>query len=260
MVSAVCPNCHILLVETPIGTGTQNGAANLTGIMAQAAQTAASFHPVAFSVSLGWTEDPQHAAQWNIPGTAITVASGDFGYFPQVTQGLANSSPADYNTVIAVGGTSLLRDTTKPRGWSETAWIDAGSGCTALITKASYQTPDLCNGNRLQADVSADSDIRTGVLVYMGSLGNQIPGGANGWHLVGGTSAAAPIVASIYALGGHATGGAQSIYAAAGSPALNDITTGSNGTGCNPAALCNGGPGLDGPTGLGTPNGIAAFH
>jgi hypothetical protein len=39
---------------------------------------------------------------------------------------------------------------------------------------------------------------------------------------------------------------------------LNDITSGSNGS-CSPASLCTAGPGYDGPTGLGTPNGLAAF-
>lgn len=41
------------------------------------------------------------------------------------------------------------------------------------------------------------------------------------------------------------------------SGALHDITSGSNGT-CTPAYLCTAGTGYDGPTGLGTPNGILA--
>jgi len=39
---------------------------------------------------------------------------------------------------------------------------------------------------------------------------------------------------------------------------LNDVTTGSNGT-CSPAYLCTASSGYDGPTGLGTPSGTAAF-
>jgi hypothetical protein len=40
--------------------------------------------------------------------------------------------------------------------------------------------------------------------------------------------------------------------------ALFDVTSGSNGT-CSPGYLCTAGAGYDGPTGLGTPNGTAAF-
>jgi len=38
---------------------------------------------------------------------------------------------------------------------------------------------------------------------------------------------------------------------------LSDVTSGSNGS-CG-TCLCTGGTGFDGPTGLGTPNGIGAF-
>jgi hypothetical protein len=40
--------------------------------------------------------------------------------------------------------------------------------------------------------------------------------------------------------------------------ALNDVTSGSNGN-CGGSYLCTGATGYDGPTGLGTPNGAAAF-
>ena len=36
------------------------------------------------------------------------------------------------------------------------------------------------------------------------------------------------------------------------------MTSGSNGS-CSPTYLCTAGPGYDGPTGLGTPNGVAAY-
>jgi len=39
---------------------------------------------------------------------------------------------------------------------------------------------------------------------------------------------------------------------------LSDVTSGSNGS-CG-TCLCTGGTGFDGPTGLGTPNGIGAFQ
>ena len=42
-----------------------------------------------------------------------------------------------------------------------------------------------------------------------------------------------------------------------GTPNLNDIQSGSNGS-CG-TYLCNAGVGYDGPTGLGTPNGTGGF-
>jgi len=39
---------------------------------------------------------------------------------------------------------------------------------------------------------------------------------------------------------------------------LFDVTSGSNGT-CSISVICNAGTGWDGPTGLGTPNGVGAF-
>jgi hypothetical protein len=82
--------------------------------------------------------------------------------------------------------------------------------------------------------------------------------GFPGWLVFGGTSASAPIIASVYGLAGNAaTIDANDFpYQHAGS--LFDVTTGSNGT-CSPAQLCTARAGWDGPTGLGTPNGTGAF-
>jgi hypothetical protein len=80
--------------------------------------------------------------------------------------------------------------------------------------------------------------------------------GADGWVQVGGTSASAPIVASVYALAGN-TGSIDPSYPYAHSSALNDVTSGKNGD-CG-TYLCTAGKGYDGPTGLGTPKGTGAF-
>ncbi len=78
--------------------------------------------------------------------------------------------------------------------------------------------------------------------------------GADGWVQVGGTSASSPIIASVFALAG--TTSPSLPYANPG--ALFDVTSGSNGS-CGGSYLCTAGPGYDGPTGLGTPNGTGAF-
>jgi subtilase family serine protease len=81
----------------------------------------------------------------------------------------------------------------------------------------------------------------------------------NGWGVVGGTSASAPIIGGVYALAGNAaTVNYPSSLAYSNSAALHDVTSGSNGS-CGGSYLCTAGPGYDGPTGLGTPNGTGAF-
>ena len=143
-------------------------------------------------------------------------------------------------------------------GWSETAWSGAGSGCSAYVPQPSWQSSlGLAGcGNRMVADVSAVADPATGVAVY-DSYGYQ---GRKGWFVVGGTSASAPIVAGVYGLAGNATTAAASYasYPYAHSTALFDIVRGSNGS-CGGSFLCTAVSGYDGPTGLGSPNGINAF-
>ncbi len=162
--------------------------------------------------------------------------------------------PAASPGVTAVGGTSLVRDSSA-RGWAETVWAGAGSGCSRVEAKPAWQADPGC-AKRAVADVSAVADPNTGVAAYDTYQ-------AGGWQVFGGTSVASPIIAATYALAGapHAgTDPAQYPYDAAmvDPSTLNDVTSGSNGS-CQPAYLCTGGPGYDGPTGLGTPHGVGAF-
>jgi subtilase family serine protease len=82
--------------------------------------------------------------------------------------------------------------------------------------------------------------------------------------VIGGTSAATPIVAGIYALAGNgkllSSTFARSIYIAGGSRSLNPVTKGSNGS-CPHVYeyICRAGVGYNGPAGWGTPSGVGAF-
>jgi subtilase family serine protease len=233
MVSAICPNCHILLVEA-----SSNSFANLGA----AVNYAASRGAVAISNSYGGGEfsgEASYEAPYNHPGIAVTVSSGDGGYGVEF--------PAASRYVTAVGGTSLARASTA-RGWAETAWSGAGSGCSAYIPKPSWQTDGGC-AQRTVADVAAVADPSTGVAVYDTYR-------EGGWLVFGGTSVAAPIIASVYALAGNTAGYGSYPYSYTGS--LFDVTSGSNGS-CGGSYLCTGGTGYDGPTGLGTPNGTSGF-
>jgi len=234
MVSATCPTCHILLVEA-----SSNSFSNL----ATAVNYAASQGVAAISNSYGGS-DSAETSQYNHPGIAITASSGDSGY--------GIESPASYPHVIGVGGTSLTR-ASNTRGWSETAWSGAGSGCSTLNAKPSWQTSvTQCSGDAV-ADVSAVADPNTGVSVY-----DTTPyQGLSGWEGWGGTSVASPIIASVYALSGN-TAGYPASYTWSHASGLFDVTSGSNGS-CSPTIWCHAATGWDGPTGLGTPNGTSAF-
>jgi subtilase family serine protease len=95
------------------------------------------------------------------------------------------------------------------------------------------------------------ADPATGVAVYQTY-------GASGWSVYGGTSAAAPIIAAVYALAGTPSSSSYpASFPYAHTSSLFDITSGSNGS-CG-APICKAGTSWDGPTGLGTPNGTTAF-
>jgi subtilase family serine protease len=237
MISAICPSCHIIYVGANSASFADLGAA---------VDTAARLGAKVISNSYGGPEfstEASIASHYSHPGVAITVSSGDNGYGVQ--------APAAFNTVTAVGGTTLTLNTNGTRA-SETVWSGAGSGCSAYITKPTWQVDTLC-ANRTVADVAAVADPATGVAVY-DSYGSHR--GAN-WYVFGGTSVAAPIIGAVYALSGKTAGVPASLaYAKAGS--LFDVTSGSNGS-CGGTYLCTGGSGYDGPTGNGTPNGAGAF-
>ena len=171
------------------------------------------------------------------------MSSGDNGYGVEF--------PAASRYVTAVGGTSLKR-ASNARGFTETVWSGAGSGCSAYIPKPSWQTDAGC-GNRTVSDVSAVADPNTGVAVY--DTYRLHPGG---WLVFGGTSVSAPIIASVYALAGNANSVNYGSFSYSHTSSLFDVLSGSNGS-CGGSYLCTGLSGFDGPTGNGTPNGTTAF-
>ena len=240
MVSAICPNCHILLVESD-----DNSLANLGA----AVNRAVALGAMAVSNSYGGGEysgeSSDSAAYYNHPGVAVTASSGDSGYGVEF--------PAASNTVTSVGGTTLNQSTnTGTRNATETAWSGAGSGCSAYVAKPSWQADSGCS-RRTVADVSAVADPNTGVWVY------DTYGGDPGWMVFGGTSVASPIVASIEALAGQpGATDTPAAYPYSHTASLFDIVSGSNGS-CGGTYLCTAVAGYDGPTGLGTPNTSAAF-
>ena len=260
MVSAICPNCRILLVEASFDPANipeqyNPGIAQFSAAENSAVALGAKF----VSNSWGGPEsfaDQAYNAAFRHPGVAITVAAGDAGY--------GVSYPASTQFVTSVGGTSLVPASGKSRGWTESAWSGTGSGCSAIQAKPAWQAVDDTSPNgcltRTDNDVSAVADPNTGVWIYdtYPYLGQTLD-----WESVGGTSAASPIIAAVYALAGTPKSGtypASYLYQAGHAAHLYPATGGTNGW-CETfrAYLCHGETGYDGPTGLGTPDGITAF-
>ncbi|MBV9647160.1 MAG: peptidase S8 [Candidatus Eremiobacteraeota bacterium] len=239
MVSAICPKCHIMLVES-----NDNFFNNLGSAVDRAARLGANTISNSYSAKGNYRAGGA-SIYYDHPGIIILVASGDTGYGPSI--------PGGYPSTISVGGTSLHKGG-GTRGWTETVWGGTGSGCDTHQAKPVWQTHRDCRG-RIQNDVAAVADPSTGVAVrdtYQ----------APGWIVVGGTSVATPLLAGVYGLAANerTLNVAQSLYTH--KKDLYDITSGSNGT-CTPPAgrayLCTAEVGFDGPTGNGTPNGIGAF-
>jgi hypothetical protein len=292
---AVCQNCHILLVEAATDLFTGLDAAEETA----AARIEAASKQGEISNSWGGPEPAVDLSAFDHPGIVITASAGDAGYLNWEEAGKSEEEgyfdgpdyPASSPNVVAVGGTSL--SLSKQHEWAgESVWNDedgaGGGGCSARFNAPHWQLLASgwasvgCGSERAVADVSADADPNTGVAVYdsvpepEGKAGEAAPE----WTQIGGTSVASPIVASAFALAGGAHGvpyPAATLYAHADSAALHDVVTGGNGEcdgvyagSCSGSlaspldcgafnTICNAGPGYDGPTGVGTPDGLTAF-
>ena len=244
MASAICPLCNIVLVEATNDSG--------TGLYA-AENTAAS---MAGYISNSWggpessTDASLDSSNFNHPGDVITASAGDsdFGVI----------YPAASPNVVSVGGTRLSTAVELAR--LERVSVEhqqpaRAPGRAALPSSRmpSWQTALHLSGcsKRVDNDVAADADPNTGVAVYDTSNGN------GGWNEVGGTSASSPMLAAMFALAGSpGTTPADDIYTHTGS--FFDVTTGNDGA-CSPAYLCTAETGYDGPTGIGTPDGIGGL-
>ena len=240
-VSALCPNCHLVLVES-----SDNSTANLDAGIAAAQSLGAN------QISNSWSANSSTATGVGIfPGQTVVAATGDHGYPGAGT----DAYPAAFPGVTAAGGTTLSAANTAGnlRGFSESAWSlnssgtgwGGTSGCDLNELKPAWQSDTGCTG-RAYADLSADANPNTGLTVY--------DSGSGGWLQMGGTSLATPLIAAFEAVTG--VNGTSAQWAYADSAGLNDPTTGSTGTCAGAIAyICNAQAGYDGPTGIGSISG-----
>ncbi|HKT03125.1 MAG TPA: carboxypeptidase regulatory-like domain-containing protein, partial [Rugosimonospora sp.] len=239
-VSAACPNCDILLVQS-----TTPGLDDLGAGVDTAVRLGAKYISNSYGLSIEDSTETAYDHYYDHPGVVVTASSGDTGN--------QEIWPAANPNVVAVGGTRLTRDASTARGWTESAWSGGGSGCSPYEPQPVFQAglATACP-RRAEADLAADADPRSGLAVY-DTLGYP------GWNQVGGTSLASPLIAAAYALAGPPVAGTYPVsypYLNQGN-GLFDVVTGGNGPCGN--VLCTAGTGWDGPTGLGTPDGAGGL-
>jgi hypothetical protein len=296
MARAICHNCHIVLLEaaspaySELETAEDTAAdtlhateiSNSWGGPEPRSDNEAFNHP---GIPITGASGDNGYLNWDEYDTRHETGSP---YFDGVNY------PASSPHVISVGGTRLEL-TTESTWLSESVWNSegaGGSGCSASLPAPEWQLEvsdwaqvGCSDGRRASNDIAADAEPATGVNVYdstpypietkPGVTISEPPD----WTPVGGTSVASPIIASMFALVGGAHGvayPAQTLYSHLGTPALHDVTSGGTGEcddnyekcsgslasplDCGEAALiCNATTGYDGPTGVGTPDGLAAF-
>ena len=208
-------------------------------------------------------------------GLSVFAASGDSGSadckpFTNSTAATVDY-PASDPAVTGVGGTTLRigqsganRETT----WGgSSASSGGGGGVSHHFEMEDWQTglgvvePAACGqpvvSCREVPDIALDGNPNTGYVVRVTSSGSSV------WGQVGGTSAAAPLMAAITAVansasvaaGGHALGPANE-FLYAHPEIFHDVTLGTNGIAGADLAY-SAGAGYDMATGLGSPDGVA---
>ncbi len=268
MVSAICPNCKIVLVQT-----NDNYNSSLYAGVKTAGRLGAKY----IGASWGGPESGGDNPIFHQHGVVIVAAAGDNGGGGRYHGG--PQQPCSYTYVVCAGGTRLV-PAHNARGWSESTWNDftfdrcgygsspcgaTGSGCSRKIGKPSWQTDTECH-MRSESDVSATASLRNPVAVY-NSEESSLPCPSYCWFAFGGTSASAQIISGVYGLAGNAAtqAGAQNIWRHH-TGHINDIKVGNNvdpklGVTCASTIhyICYARAGFDGPTGWGSPKGLGAF-
>lgn len=239
--------------------------------------------PAVLSVSWGWDENQpfNNGILWSAAaidhvnqsllavaqlGITVCVSTGDDGAEAQVKDGHAHVNfPATSPYVLAVGGTTLhaRKGANGQMAVTEVVWNDGpgsggGGGVSDITPVPSWQegkVPRSINpgefAGRAIPDVAANADPNTGYLVMNGGK----------FGIVGGTSASAPLWASlitrINALTGARTGNFNALLYGSIGPAgvLRDITSGNNDTDGLLDGQFAAGPGYDACTGWGVPDG-----
>jgi kumamolisin len=211
LVHAVAPHAHILVYE---------GGQDLRSVAQMISQIVSDDQAQVLSVSLGTCEaelDPRLATSFlaslddsfkraSAEGMSVLVASGDYGAYDCQDSELSVGALAASPYVTSVGGTTLFLHSDGTYDY-EAGWegpleeAGSGGGLSRLYLRPSWQAgPGVqnaySNGMREVPDVALDADPLTGYAIYYGGIGCS----SQCWQIVGGTSAATPLWASLVLL------------------------------------------------------------
>ncbi len=172
MVSASCPNCTIYLIEANSSDWSDIEAAEAEAVILGAKIVSNNYSGQGADKSYFDTSGITYLGSGNNP----------------------LSEPADFESVVAVGGTELSKGGGGKRGWTEEVTKSGGSGaCIKSIRRPRWQHDSYCR-YRLANDVGA---VNEDVAIYDSY-------GEGGWvNLLGGTST--PLVAGVFGLAENAT-------------------------------------------------------
>jgi len=229
MVAATCPNCTIYLIEA-------NGLDQTDLQTAEGTAVSLGAHIVnnAWGCSGYGCVDKSYFDTKGVTYVGLgAVPSPDEVY------------PADFDTVVAVGGTYLTQGGGGKRGWTDMIWKGAGGGCFSDDPKPAWQQAVSCSG-RVSNDVSIDAWNVVALDTYDGV------GSANGWFNVGGTGLPTGLISGIFGLAGNAEkqDGGRTFWLAAHQKHLYRM---------NCQGSCLYGSRFSYADGWGTPHGIGAF-
>jgi len=258
---AICQPCRILLVEAKSEEFSDLGTAVNTAVAAGATEVNNSYESEGEEGSVATM---LNAMYYDHPGVVITASAGDCGYLGEKCEADGVSFPASSPDVVAVGATAIAES---EGTWISRVWSGTGGGCSTVFAAPPWQyllanwAHTGCGTARLVADVSAVGAPETGVSVYDSTpFSTNTP--ARGWGADAGTSVSTPIVTGEFALDGGSHGvdyPARTLYSHVGDiHALYDVRIGANGL-CGQSSACSADRGYDGPSGVGSPVGLAAF-
>jgi subtilase family serine protease len=244
------PRANILLVETP--TDETEGVHGFPEIVA--AENYVITHRLAtvISQSFGATEETFPSAQSilrlrsafeNASRHHVTVvaASGDNGATDAHADGsccydhAVNSWPSSDPLVTSVGGTQLTLDNAGNRIKPDVVWNDgtgaSGGGTSVIFRRPGYQARVQHVTGRVRGtpDISMSAAFNGAVWIYLSFMSPQSP-----FHLVAGTSEAAPEFSGVVAMAAQESGRGLGLinntlyHLRYGKDGLVDVTTGNN--------------------------------
>jgi subtilase family serine protease len=211
LVHAIAPHAHILVYQS---------GEDLRSVAQMISQIVSDDQAQVLSISLGTCEaelDPSIATSFlsslddsfkraSAEGMSVLVASGDYGAYDCQDSELSVGALAASPYVTSVGGTTLFLHSDGTYNY-EAGWegpleeVGSGGGLSTLYLRPSWQAGPgvqngFSNGMREVPDVSLDADPLTGYAIYY----SESDCSSHCWQIIGGTSAATPLWASLVLL------------------------------------------------------------